>query len=176
MNPLGRRDVAAAEREHAANGQATGLAGGERLLDDLEERLRVGPGFSAEILCVGEHDVPRLADAVDDDGHPLAPDADPARWWGVREPTGTRAPAGEGPIRLSPSQVESLLTCPRKYFLAREARAEPPREIRTILGSVIHAVAERAASGELGPGDVDAALDGVWADIPFPAAGLSLPR
>lgn len=115
----------------------------------------------------------RLADAVDDDGHPLAPDADPARWWGVREPTGTRAPAGEGPIRLSPSQVESLLTCPRKYFLAREARAEPPREIRTILGSVIHAVAERAASGELGPGDVDAALDGVWADIPFPAAWLS---
>lgn len=115
----------------------------------------------------------RLADAADDAGRPLAPDADPARWWGLRTPTGTVAPAAEGPIRLSPSQVESLLTCPRRYFLAREARAEPPREVRTILGSVIHAVAERAATGELGPGDVAAALDGVWGGIPFPAAWLS---
>ncbi|WP_232547694.1 ATP-dependent helicase [Propioniciclava soli] len=114
-----------------------------------------------------------LADATDDEGFALAPDADPARWWGVHEPTSTVAPAREGPIRLSPSQVESLLTCPRKYFLSREARAEPPREIRTILGSVIHAVAERAASGELAPDDVAAALDAVWASIPFPAAWLS---
>ncbi|MDN5572129.1 MAG: PD-(D/E)XK nuclease family protein [Propionibacteriaceae bacterium] len=115
----------------------------------------------------------RLADATDDDGFALAPDAHPARWWGIHEPTSRAAPAGEGPIRLSPSQVESLLTCPRKYFLSREARAEPPREIRTILGSVIHAVAERAASGELAPGDVAAALDAVWGSIPFPAAWLS---
>lgn len=115
----------------------------------------------------------RLADATDDSGRVLVPDADPARWWGVREPTGLTSPPRGGEIRLSPSQVESVLTCPRQYFLSREATAEPPRSSTTLLGSVIHAVAERAAVGELTPETARALLDEVWADIPFPAAWLS---
>ena len=114
-----------------------------------------------------------LADAVDDDGRPLVPDADPARWWGLGEATSLVAPASGPAMRLTPSQVESLITCPRQYFLRREARAEPPRESRTILGSVIHAVAERAATGDLGPESASEALDAIWDDIPFAAAWLS---
>lgn len=115
----------------------------------------------------------RLADATDVQGRPLAPDADPARWWGLQEPTGLAAPPPDDVIRLSPSQLESVLTCPRQYFLNREVKAEPPRSTTTILGSVIHAVAERAATGELTGVTASDLLDQVWADIPFPAAWLS---
>ncbi|MFT3877872.1 MAG: ATP-dependent DNA helicase [Propioniciclava sp.] len=115
----------------------------------------------------------RLADATDDTGRVLVPDADPARWWGLREPTGLTSPPRGPEIRLSPSQLESVLTCPRQYFLSREATAEPPRSSTTLLGSVIHAVAERAAVGELTPETARDLLDQVWAGIPFPAAWLS---
>lgn len=114
-----------------------------------------------------------LADATDADGRPLAPDADPARWWGLLDPTGTTAPPRTDEIRLSPSQLESVLTCPRQYFLGREVKADPPRGTTTILGSVIHAVAERAATGELTQATASDLLDEVWATIPFPAAWLS---
>ena len=115
----------------------------------------------------------RLAASSDDDGRRLVPDADPSSWWGLRVPTALTAPPPEGPVVLSPSQLESVLTCPRRYFLSREARSDPPRSGATLLGSVIHAVAERAASGGFGAGDAARALDAVWADIPFPAAWLS---
>lgn len=114
-----------------------------------------------------------LADATDDDGRPLAPDADPSRWWGLLDPTGRTAPPRGEQIRLSPSQLESVLTCPRQYFLSREVKADPPRGSTTILGSVIHAVAERAATGELTPATASELLDEVWETIPFPAAWLS---
>lgn len=114
----------------------------------------------------------RLADAGEVDGLRPAPDADPHRWWGMRPPTSWAAPA-RGTLQLSPSQLQSILQCPRQYFLQREARADPPRGSATILGSVIHAVAERAATGELSPDSAADLLDEVWADIPFPAAWLS---
>ncbi len=115
----------------------------------------------------------RLADATDDTGRPLAPDADPSRWWGLLDPTSTTAPPRGEQIRLSPSQLESVLTCPRQYFLSREVKADPPRGSTTILGSVIHAVAERAATGELTQATASELLDEVWTSIPFPAAWLS---
>ena len=115
----------------------------------------------------------RLADAADDEGRPLAPDADPARWWGLLDTTSQTSPPRGDQLRLSPSQLESVLTCPRQYFLSREAKADPPRGSTTILGSVIHAVAERAATGELTVTSAADLLDEVWATIPFPAAWLS---
>ena len=115
----------------------------------------------------------RLADATDADGRPLAPDADPARWWGMHEATSLVAPPRGDVIRLSPSQLEAVLTCPRQYFLSREVKAEPPRSSTAILGSVIHAVAERAATGELTRATASELLEEVWAAIPFPAAWLS---
>lgn len=114
----------------------------------------------------------RLANETDPELGSLAPEADPKRWWGLLEPTSWAAPARSG-LQLSPSQLDSILRCPRQYFLQREARADPPRGSATILGSVIHAVAERAATGELSASSVAALLDDVWAGIPFPAAWLS---
>lgn len=114
----------------------------------------------------------RLAAETDPERGPLVPDADPKRWWGVSEPTSWAAPTTSG-LQLSPSQLESILRCPRQHFLQREARADPPRGSATVLGSVIHAVAERAATGELNASSAEALLDEVWCGIPFPAVWLS---
>lgn len=153
---------------------------------DVPRRLHTLRNLVAELRSVAQDEerspglraaaaqrLARLADEVDADGRPLVPDADPARWWGLAEWTSTIAPPREGALVLSPSQLESVLTCPRQYFLTREAKAEPPRGNTTILGSVIHAVAERAATGELDGASATELLDEVWDTIPFSAAWLS---
>lgn len=114
-----------------------------------------------------------LADATDDEGRPLVPDADPARWWGLRAPSSPIEAPADGPFDLSPSQLGSLLSCPRKYFLEREARADGPRGSGAVLGTVIHLLAEHAASKRLTLEDATARLDEVWSEIPFAAAWLS---
>ena len=135
-------------------------------------RVLQDPATSPRLRAAAAQRLARLADADAADQPWLVPDADPQRWWGMREPTSWAAPA-RGTLTLSPSQLESILRCPRQYFLQREARADPPRGSATILGSVIHAVAERAATGELSAASADALLDEVWSGIPFPAAWLS---
>ncbi|MFV0407853.1 MAG: ATP-dependent helicase [Propioniciclava sp.] len=136
-------------------------------------RTAVDPEVSPGLRAAAAARLARLADATDDRGDRLVTDADPDRWWGVRAVTGTRAPSSAATVRLSPSQVERLLACPRQYYLSREARSDPPRPAGALLGSVIHALVERAATHHLGPDQLAAALDAVWADIPFPAAWLS---
>lgn len=135
-------------------------------------RVLQDPTASPTLRGAAAQRLARLADARADEGTLLAPDADPQRWWGLREPTSWAAPA-RGTLSLSPSQLDSILRCPRQYFLQREAKADPPRGSATILGSVIHAVAERAATGELTAATADALLDEMWSGIPFPAAWLS---
>ena len=113
-----------------------------------------------------------LAEARDDAGSSLVPRADPGSWWGVRELSSGPVPS-EGPIRLSPSQVSSLLTCPRRYFLSRSAHAEGPVSVSASLGSVIHLViqhADEAGFDELALGDH---LDLAWQQLRFQTGWLS---
>jgi len=131
------------------------------------------PAASPELRSAAAARLARLAAAADDDGRPLVPDADPARWWGLRPPTGTTAGRPDGRIVLSPSQLAAVLACPRQYFLAREARAEPPAGSAQILGQVIHALAERALTEGLTRQDALDHLDAVWDRLPFPARWFS---
>lgn len=115
----------------------------------------------------------RLASEVDGHGRPLAPDADPERWWGVRTVTGVTAPRRPERLVLTPSQLQAVLACPRQYFLSREVKADPPRSSSALLGSVIHALAEHALSEGLTADNALDYLDRVWDDIPFPAPWFS---
>ena len=77
------------------------------------------------------------------------PGADPATWIGATGPTST-APliaAGER-IRVSPSDVEGLAACPLKWFLTRSGGSAPASDAQA-LGSLVHAVAERAETEHL---------------------------
>jgi len=114
----------------------------------------------------------RLADATDRRGLPLAPSADPRWWWGVRRLSSAPEPTPP-PVRLSPSQVTSVLTCPRNYFLSRQAGGDNGVAMAATLGSLIHRLVQLAVAQGWGVAEFRAQLDLVWDRLPFEAAWFS---
>ncbi|WP_203567022.1 ATP-dependent helicase [Aestuariimicrobium ganziense] len=116
-----------------------------------------------------------LAASDDHQGGRLAPDADPGRWWGLLDHTDPEQPLLDprAPISLSGSELETLLTCPRRWFLSRPARAETVRGSASSLGSVVHVLVDHASSEGIDLETLQAHLDHVWDRIPFDAAWLS---
>ncbi len=105
------------------------------------------------------------------DGRPLAPQADPASWWGTRAATRSMRPVRdpERPVPVSASMLEALMTCPAQWFFSREAGGVAPAHQAVNVGQIVHALAERVALKELTP-DVDALMrevDAVWGRLAF---------
>ncbi|MCC6496037.1 MAG: ATP-dependent helicase [Propionibacteriaceae bacterium] len=137
-------------------------------------RHATDPAVPVELRAAAAGELARLADAADDSGRPLVPSADPATWWGVRELSSRPEPLETGrPVRLSPSQVTGILTCPRRYFLAREARGEGEPGLAAALGSLIHLLVQQAVEEGWGLPELRAGLDAVWHRLRFEAAWLS---
>lgn len=118
-----------------------------------------------------------LADLRDPSGVSVVPAADPDAWWGIRAlssgPRPLRDP-GE-PIALSGSSLDALRQCSMKWFLDHEVHAETPRSSATAFGSIVHAIADYVARGEV-PEDVpamDALIDEIWGHLDFEAAWRS---
>jgi len=115
----------------------------------------------------------RLLADTDLHGRPLATGADPASWWGLRAPTRAERPVRpeDEPLTLSASALEGLLTCPAQWFLQREAGGEVVSSASQGFGKVVHAIAERVASGELDSGDpmpeLMGLVDEVWGRMEF---------
>ncbi len=112
----------------------------------------------------------RLLAETDVHGRPVAAGADPATWWGLREPTRSDQPVRPGaePITLSASALEGLLTCPAQWFLRREAGGEVVSSASQGFGKVVHAIAERIAADDLGTtDDLMALVDDVWGRMEF---------
>ena len=106
---------------------------------------------------------------------PLVPAADPGQWWGTRARSVCTTPlrSADEPITLSASALESVLTCPAKWFLEREAGGASPSSQAQGFGLVVHTLADRIAKGEL-VGDRATLLpelmghvDSVWGQIAF---------
>jgi ATP-dependent exoDNAse (exonuclease V) beta subunit len=117
----------------------------------------------------------RLADAVDEHGRPLVPAANPDRWWGMRplsEAPQPVVPPG-APVQLSGSQLASLLSCPRQWFLSRQAQGESTRGAAASFGSVIHVLAEHGARADADPDALSDHLESVWDQLDFDANWLS---
>lgn len=85
---------------------------------------------------------------------------DPLRFAGVPAP-GPDRPIVERPIRLSPSQADSYLTCPRRYALERRLRLGDADSPYAQFGSLVHRVLEKAESEIVGSGEVHAEIDRV---------------
>ncbi len=100
---------------------------------------------------------------------PLVPAADPTSWWGLRRRTTNDAPvrAADEPLRLSASALEGLLSCPLRWFLAREAAGESARSSSLGFGSVIHALAEHMTTGDVEAEGLVELLDSVWGQLQF---------
>ena len=119
-----------------------------------------------------------LAAQRHDGGRPVVPLADPARWWGLNDltdgPRAVRDP--DRPIALSGSGLDGILACPMKWFLEHEAHAETSRGTATSFGSVVHAVADFVAKGEIPANldDMDAQVDRIWGELRFEARWQSV--
>ena len=105
---------------------------------------------------------------------PLAPQADPATWWGTRRASVAVEPLRdpEQPVSISATMLEGLTTCPTRWFLEREAGGVEGAHQSANLGQILHALAERVASGEIEAGVDDVHLlmeqvDAVWARMSF---------
>jgi RecB family exonuclease len=70
-------------------------------------------------------------------------------------------------LRLSASALEAVLTCPLRWFLAREAAGESARSTSLGFGSVIHALAEHMATDGADEESLVALLDSVWDQLLF---------
>ena len=112
----------------------------------------------------------RLLAETDVHGRPVAASADPATWWGLREPTRSDQPVRPSaePLTLSASALDGLLTCPAQWFLSREAGGEVVSSTSQGFGKVVHAIAERIASDELATtDDLMSLVDEVWGRMEF---------
>ncbi len=114
-----------------------------------------------------------LLAATEVHGRPVAPYADPAAWWGMRAPSRSERPVrpGDEPITLSASALEGILRCPAQWFLTREAGGEVVSSASQGFGKVVHALADRIATGDLKVESVEADLmplvDEVWGQMDF---------
>jgi superfamily I DNA/RNA helicase/RecB family exonuclease len=105
---------------------------------------------------------------------PLAPQADPANWWGMGEPTRAAAPLRDDtePIPMSASALKEIIECPANWFFQREAGGRTASAQQANVGSLIHALAEQVATGSIqaGPDDVDILMkrvDSIWDRMSF---------
>ncbi|KAA1247794.1 ATP-dependent helicase [Mycobacterium simiae] len=98
------------------------------------------------------------------------PGADPADWHGLI-PVSTSDPlySGADVVTLTPSTLQTLNDCPLRWLAERHGGTNP-RELRSAVGSVLHALIAEPGSDEA---RLLAGLDRVWEHLPFGAAWYS---
>ena len=115
----------------------------------------------------------RLAAARTPGGSALVPGAHPDSWWGLDDITRSASPLhpADRPLPLSASSLTGIGECPLRWFLDHEAGGSSARGAALGFGSVVHALADSVARGQL-PEDVDALMvqvDRVWNQLAFEA-------
>jgi superfamily I DNA/RNA helicase/RecB family exonuclease len=75
------------------------------------------------------------------------PGAHPSQWYGMVTPSSDRPlrPSGEA-VRVSPSVVETLVTCPLRWLLERHGGSDPA-PLPALTGTLVHDLAQKAAEG-----------------------------
>lgn len=85
---------------------------------------------------------------------------DPLSFAGVPEPGPDKSIIGDT-IRLSPSQADSYLRCPRRYVLERRLRLGDSSSVYAHFGELCHEILERAEGEIIGTGQLHANLERV---------------
>jgi superfamily I DNA/RNA helicase/RecB family exonuclease len=98
------------------------------------------------------------------------PGADPAGWHGLI-PVSTSDPlcGGDDAVTLTPSTLQTLNDCPLRWLAERHGGTNA-RELRSTVGSVLHALFAEPAKSE---SQLLAELDRVWEHLPFDAGWYS---
>ncbi|MFL6142338.1 MAG: ATP-dependent helicase [Labedaea sp.] len=126
-------------------------------LADLVGELRravCDPETPAERRQRAAHQLARLAAAG-------VPGADPDGWYGLPALSSTAAVrARDETVLVSPSTVEQLTRCPLRWMVERHGGADPV-ELAAVTGTLVHALAQAAASGA-DEAELRAELDRAW--------------
>ncbi len=148
------------------------LASWDGLVADLRLALQ-DPQTDPMILDGAAQRLAHIASLQTPGGRALVPAADPDHWWGTFGLTPGVLPVRDpdAPVSLSGSSLDSLIECPLHWFLDHEVHAEVSRGSATAFGSVVHAVAEYVAKGDISAeiDTMDALVDNVWSRLHFDA-------
>ncbi|KUG59384.1 hypothetical protein AVL62_06850 [Serinicoccus chungangensis] len=90
------------------------------------------------------------------------PGADPAAWWDLRELSSTSPVQPEGPVRVSPSRLQTFLDCELRWFLTSRG-AETGEASGAALGTLVHDVV--ATRPDATADELVAELDRRWPDL-----------
>jgi superfamily I DNA/RNA helicase/RecB family exonuclease len=94
------------------------------------------------------------------------PGADPSGWHGLTEiSTSDPLCAGGDPVTLTPSTLQTLNDCPLRWLVERHGGTNP-RELRSTIGSVLHALIAEPGKTET---QLLAELERAWEHLPFDA-------
>ncbi|MHC1559778.1 ATP-dependent helicase [Actinomycetospora sp. C-140] len=146
-------DPAEAHRPRSRPGRALVLA---ELVGELR-RAVTDPDTTPERRERAADGLARLADAG-------VPGSDPDDWYGLLGPStdAPLRPAGS-PVAVSPSAVETILTCPLRWALQTHG-GDDTDSLASVTGSLVHALVQRAAEGA-GERELQEALDVAWASV-----------
>ncbi|WP_433782982.1 ATP-dependent helicase [Actinomycetospora sp. CA-101289] len=150
---LGAGDPADAQRPRSRPGRALVMA---ELVGELR-RVVTDPDAGPERRERAADGLARLADAG-------VPGADPDAWYGLLAPSTTvpLRPPGT-PVSVSPSAVETILTCPLRWALQTHG-GDDGDSLASVTGSLVHALVQRAAEGA-DERELTDALDVAWASV-----------
>ncbi|MGO4692185.1 ATP-dependent helicase [Glaciibacter sp. 2TAF33] len=112
------------------------------------------------------------------------PGADPAEWYGLREPSTTRPlndpEAGDGPVRVSPSKMKAFESCPLHWLIGQIGGGTSNTAAN--LGTIIHKALEDATtqrdiagdtstdiSTDISPDSLWNAVEARWSELSFDA-------
>jgi len=142
------------------------------LVADLRRSI-ADPGLSADTRQQAAAVLAQIARLRDASGLPVVPAADPNNWWGIHELSSGPVPLRplDRPISLSGSSLDAIGQCSMKWFLDHEVHAEVARSSSTAFGSIVHAIADHVARGQI-PDEIeamDAYVDQVWSEVGFDA-------
>ncbi len=90
------------------------------------------------------------------------PGADPVAWWDLRELSSTSPVQPEGPVRVSPSRLQTFLDCELRWFLTSRG-AETGEATGAALGTLVHDIV--ATRPDAPAGELVAELDRRWPDL-----------
>jgi superfamily I DNA/RNA helicase len=133
-------------------------------------RTVADPETSPPLRAAAARRLARLATETVGD-RALVPQADPSSWWGTRAATRSVQPVRDPdrPVPVSASMLEQVMTCPTQWFLMTEAGGAGPAHQSANIGQLVHALAQRVATGDVAP-DLDTLMqhvDRVWGRLHF---------
>jgi superfamily I DNA/RNA helicase/RecB family exonuclease len=99
------------------------------------------------------------------------PGADPVGWYGMT-PVSTAEPLWSGnehTVTLTPSSLQTLTDCPLRWLAERHGGTDA-RDLRSTVGSVLHALIAEPAGSE---SQLMAALERAWQHLPFESGWYS---